>query len=156
MTSARNVVIVESVVPAPHEKVWERATTEEGIRHELMPAVRMTMPPGLRGKTLADADELLGKSLGKAWLFLLGVIPVDYDDMSIVDYEPGRYFHERSSMLSLKVWEHRRTITPDGAGTRVRDELTFVPRIPGFPAAPIVRWLFGHRHRRLAAYWSAA
>lgn len=153
----QGTVVVESVVPAPAERVWARATTAAGIRHELLPVVLMTMPPGLRGKTLDDAGDLLGKPLSKAWLLLLGILPVEYDDMTIIGFEAGREFHERSTMLTLTPWEHRRTITPEGDHeARVRDELTFTPRLPGLPVAAIVRALFRHRHRRLTRYWTAA
>jgi hypothetical protein len=55
-------------------------------------------------------------------------------------------------MLSMRVWEHERTLEPVGAGDcRVRDRLSFEPRLPG--TGPllerIVRATFRHRHRRL-------
>ena len=79
--------------------VWDRVTTPAGIRDELRPVLSMTMPPGLRGRSVAEADKLLDQPLGKAWLLLFGVLPVEYDDMRIVSLENGRSFHERSRML---------------------------------------------------------
>ena len=43
-----------SVIARPAAEVWERAITEEGINDELAPILRMTMPAGLRGKTVDD------------------------------------------------------------------------------------------------------
>ena len=119
----------------------------------------MTMPPGLRGRSIAEAAELLDQPLGKAWLLLFGVLPVEYDDMRIVSLEKGRSFHERSRMLLLSSWEHERSVIPTGAGgCEVRDRLTFRPRVGHRVVHQVARGLvaalFRHRHRRLAA-WAA-
>ncbi len=121
----------------------------------------MTMPPGLRGRSVEEAGELLDQPLGKAWLLLFGVLPVEYDDMRIVALESGRSFHEKSRMLTFSSWEHERSVIPIRAGVcEVRDRLTFVPRklaghrvVPGL-AQRLVAFLFRHRHRRLAT-WAA-
>ena len=77
--------------------------------------------------------------------------PCAYDDLALVALEPGRGFHERSRMLSMRVWEHERWLEPAVSGCRVVDRLSFAPRLPGM--APlleqIVRATFRHRHRRL-------
>jgi ligand-binding SRPBCC domain-containing protein len=156
------VTVVErsSRLERPAAEVWVRVTTPEGIRHELMPILSMTMPPGLRGRTLEDAPEVLDRPLGKAWLLLFGVLPVDFDDMTIVGFEPGRSFHEVSRMALLPRWEHQRTVTPDGeSACVVADRLTFEPRLPRLAGvrrlvAAVVGALFSHRHRRLAR-WAA-
>ena len=58
----------------------------------------------------------LGERLFRSWILLFGVLPIDYDDITLVSIEPGRGFHERSSMLSMRVWEHERTWSrPAGA-----------------------------------------
>lgn len=136
--------------------VWARVTTPEGIAHELRPVLRMTVPPGLRGRTVEDLEPQLGRPLGKAWLLLLGVLPVEYDDMTVVALEPGRSFHERSRMLSLRRWEHERTVVPVGTGCVVHDRLVFEPRLAILApvARRVVGALFAHRHRRLAAAFS--
>lgn len=154
------VVVVASTVAAPAGATWARVTTPAGIRDELRPWLSMTMPPGLRGRTLADADDLLGRPLGRAWLLLGGVLPVEYDAMTLVALEPGRSFHERSSMALLSRWEHERTVTPESSGScTVRDRLVLVVRrpvrlLPGHArlVTAVVRALFAHRHRRLAAW----
>ena len=154
------VVERTSRVPRPADEVWARVTTPEGIRDELRPVLSMTMPPGLRGRTLADGADVLDRPLGKAWLLLLGVLPVDFDDMTLVAFEPGRSFHEVSRMALLPRWEHERTVTPDGeTACRVHDRLTFQPRLARLPGvrrlvAAVVGALFSHRHRRLAR-WAA-
>ena len=156
-------IVVEqaSQLPLAATAVWERVTTPAGIRDELRPLLSMTMPPGLRGRSVADAGELLDRPLGKAWVLLLGVLPVEYDDMRIVALEDGRSFHERSRMLLLSSWEHERSVIPLGAGEcEVRDRLTFLPRVlPDHRVVRgstyrLVRALFRHRHRRLAAWGS--
>lgn len=147
---------VSSALDRPAAEVWERAVTEEGINDELAPLLRMTMPRGLRGKTVDTVE--VGAELGRSWILLGRLLPVDYDDLKLVELEPGRRFLERSRTLAFSVWQHERTIEPEGAAScRVTDRLSFelkrgVARIPGAGgiATAVVRALFGHRHRRLA------
>jgi hypothetical protein len=144
-----------SLVPAPATEVWGRAITEEGINDELSPILRMTMPAGLRGKTIDTVE--VGKPLGRSWILLGRLVPVDYDDLRLVELEPGRRFLERSRTLAFSVWQHERIVEPVGeASCRVTDRLGFelkrpVAWIPGSArlATAIVRFLFRHRHRRL-------
>ena len=68
---------------------------------------------------------MLGERIFRSWVLLFGVLPIDYDDLTLIALEPGRGFHERSRMLSMRVWEHERTLEPDGeGGCRVRDRLS--------------------------------
>lgn len=153
------VVELRTPLAAPAAEVWTRVTTPEGIQDELHPWVGMAMPPGLRGRTLDDSADLLHRRLGKAWLRLLRVLPVEYDDMQLVGLVEGRAFHERSRMLSLSLWEHERSVEPlpeTGAGCLVADRLTAVARAPlaRIPGShrlvrTVVTVLFRHRHRRL-------
>lgn len=150
-----------SLVAAPAAEVWARAVTPEGVNHELAPILRMTMPKGLRGTAIDDAP--LGEVVGRSWILLFGVLPVDWDDLCLAELEPGHRFLERSTMLSMRSWQHERTVEPSpGEQASVRDRLTFelrrpLARIPGSHrfAEAIVRRLFRHRHRRLRD-WAAA
>jgi hypothetical protein len=145
-----------SVVALTAPEMWRRATSPESINDELRPILRMTMPAELRGKTIEDVQ--VGVPLGRSWILLGGLIPIDYDDLHLAELEPGHRFLERSSMLSMRVWQHERTVEQlDGATSRVTDRLTFELRrpmawIPGSErlARAIVAALFHHRHRRLA------
>ena len=152
-----------SSLPISAERAWARVVTEQGINDELAPWLRMTMPKRLRGRTIDDvaAEVLAGDGeLGRSWILLFGVLPVDYDDLRIVELEPGRSFDERSQTLAFRVWLHRRTIEPSGPdGCRVTDRLGFelraLPaRIPGAAhlSSAIVGALFTHRHRRLRQF----
>jgi ligand-binding SRPBCC domain-containing protein len=144
-----------SSIAAPADLVWERATTPEGINDELRPWLRMTTPRGMRGVTFADVK--VGEPLGRSWILLFGFLPVDYDDIGIAELGPGKRFLERSTMLSMRSWQHERSVEPAGDGAcQVTDTLTFEPRRPLAAigaerlAPAIVRFLFRHRHRRLA------
>lgn len=146
-------------VKAPREQVWERVTTPMGINHELTPWLRMTTPAAARGRTLDQIPT--GVKLGRSWVLALGVIPVEYDDITPVEVEPGRRFLERSSTLTLKLWQHERVLESVLDETQVTDRLTFELRwplslIPGSSAAVarVVAALFGHRHRRLVAHFA--
>ncbi|MEQ0807412.1 hypothetical protein ABLN64_20565 [Mycobacterium tuberculosis] len=101
----------------------------------------------------------IGAPIGRAWLRLFGVLPFDYDRLSIAELEPGRRFREDSTMLSMRQWQHERTVTPEGdTKTIVRDRITFQTRAGLRFAAPLIaaglRALFGHRHRRLQRHFA--
>jgi len=136
-------------VPASPDVVWARVSTFEGINAELQPLMRMTAPGSVRA--LEPADVVLGERIFRSWVLLFGVLPIDFDDLTLVELEPGRGFLERSRMLSMRVWEHERRLQPVAGGCRIVDRLTFQPRLPGM--GPLlerfIRLTFRHRHRRL-------
>ena len=136
-------------------------TSPEGINFELMPVMRMTVPRQLRGKAIHEMP--VREKIGRSWFFLLGVIPIDYDDITIAELENGRRFLERSTMMSMSAWEHERTIVSCEGGSQVTDRVMFKMRPPlgWVPGAHKVlgaclQWLFGHRHRRLARWFEQA
>lgn len=144
---------VELALPA--DALWRSVCRLDGVNYELGPILRMTAPRGLRAASIDEVE--VGEPVGRSWLLLGGLIPVDYDDLRIVELEPPRRFLERSTMLTMTVWEHERTIDPAGDGSVLTDRLGFEMRpplrgVPGFErlAAAIVAALFRHRHRRLA------
>lgn len=141
---------VASRLDAPADAVWARVTTAAGVNDELMPIVRMTVPRGLGDLNIDTVSN--GTTLGRSWILLLGVIPIDWDRIHIERLEPGRAFHERSTMLSQRSWSHSRTVDPAGQDAcTVTDEIRFEPRLPFLTPllTPLFRWVFGHRHRRL-------
>lgn len=113
----------------------------------------MTFPVGLEDFT--DARKPDGR-LFRSWILLAGILPVDYDDLCIVEYEPGRRFLERSTMLTQAVWEHERVVEPRPEGCRVRDRIGFQPRIGvlGPLFRPVFHAVFRFRHRRLRALFN--
>ncbi|PTR24165.1 ligand-binding SRPBCC domain-containing protein [Rhodococcus sp. OK519] len=140
----------ESVVAASADRVWARVVTPEGINDELRPWMTMSIPRRLGPVTIATVP--IGVPLGRAWLRLFGVLPFEYDALTIAELVPGQRFHERSTMLTMRRWEHERSLTPAGAGrTVVRDRVTLEARLPFLTPVlgVVVRGLFAHRHRRL-------
>jgi len=144
---------VSSVIPAPSDAVWARVATFDGVNDELRPIVRMTCPQDCR--RIDPAVVPLGASWFRSWILLFGVVPFDYDHLRLVAIEPGRGFHEDSTMLSQRRWVHRRVLEPVAGGTRVADRVEFEPRVPlvGALLVPIFRAVFRHRHRRLGRYF---
>ena len=145
------------LVDAPVEQVWERVVTPEGINDELRPWMTMSMPRGAESLTVDNVP--IGTPIGRAWLRLFGVLPFDYDLLSIAELEAGRRFREESTMLSMREWRHERSVTPEGDDrTVVRDRITYQLRAALRPATPVVaaglRALFGHRHRRLQRHFA--
>jgi ligand-binding SRPBCC domain-containing protein len=147
----------QSVVDAPAEQVWARVVTPEGINDELRPWLTMSMPRGTESMTVDTVP--IGTPVGRCWIRLFGVLPFDYDHLTIAELRPGRGFDERSTMLSMRSWRHQRTVEPDGdAKTVVRDRLTFELRAPLRLLTPVVGRgidaLFEHRHRRLQRHFA--
>lgn len=150
------IVVRSSVVNASKSVVWERVVSPEGINDEMRPWMTMSMPRGT--EKLAIDKVPVGEPLGKAWLRLFGFIPFDYDALTIAELDPGTGFHEKSTMLSMRRWEHERTLTEIEANSvEVRDRLTFEPRLPllGPILRRVVTAFFAHRHRRLARYFGS-
>ena len=145
---------VSSVVPASPAAVWARVSTIEGINHELMPLAAMTCPARFAG--LDPATVPLGERLFRSWILLFGVLPVDFDDLTLARVEAGRGFLETSTMLSQRQWVHERILEPVDGGCRVTDRIGFEPRIPGGARAflALFRFFFRHRHRRLAQFFA--
>lgn len=139
-----------SLLGAPAERVWERISTPDGVNDEFKPFLRMTFPPEVRS---LDPDTVpIGSRICRSWVLLFGLLPVDYDDLVLVSVDPPHGFHERSSMLTQRTWEHERTLEPLGDDAcRVTDRLTFEPRLglPPLLFAPVLRLAFRWRHIRL-------
>jgi hypothetical protein len=109
----------------------------------------MTAPRRLREQGLGAI--VVGERLCRSWLLLFGVLPIDYDDITIVRLDPGRGFLERSTMLTQRHWEHERTIEPLEAGCALTDAIRYEPRlpIPDFLLRGLFSGVFRYRHNRL-------
>ncbi len=152
MSGSRRALERSSHLAASAEAVWAGATHFDGINDEFRPLLRMTAP---RGRRELSAEVVVpGERLFRSWLLVLGVVPVDYDDLTIAELGPGHRFLERSRMLSASEWVHERVVETTGpASCRITDRLSYEPRHRFFEpvlsrAVPLV---FDHRHRRLRA-----
>jgi hypothetical protein len=147
---------IASALRAQPDAVWERAMSAEGINAELGPVLRMTTPRGLES---LDLHTLEPGPLGRSWLLLFGVIPIDYDEIGLARIEPGRGFLERSTMLSQRLWEHERTIeSGEDGGATISDRLAWEPRLPlpGRLLRPLIAAVFRHRHEQLRRHFGGA
>src|SRR5205085_11736866 len=118
---------VSSVVVAPAERVWARVSTMAGVNAELGPIFRMTHPADI--DTLSPDRVVPGARLFRSWVLLFGVLPVDYDDITLLAVRPGVGFHESSPMLSQRRWDHERILEDVPGGCRVTDRIAFAPRL---------------------------
>ncbi|MBI3770267.1 MAG: hypothetical protein HY271_17480 [Deltaproteobacteria bacterium] len=84
---------VSSVIAAPADRVWQRVSTMAGVNAELRPIVRMTYPPEV--DALRPEDVAPGVRVFRSWILLCGVLPVDYDDLTLLRVTPGRAFTSR-------------------------------------------------------------
>ena len=142
-----------SVVSARSADVWARVVTPEGINDEFWPWLTMSMPTEAAGLSIDTLE--LGKPVGRSWIRLFGVLPVDYDDLTIAELEPGRRFLEQSRLFSAPQWQHERLVEPvDAATSRITDRLSFTPRRGfGLLARPLIELIFWYRHRRLMRHF---
>ena len=147
---------IESELTAAPQEVWRHATNMRGVNRELRPLVRMNYPREC--EELTPASIVLGRRLFRSWILLFGFLPIDYDDLTFVEFEPGRRFLERSPTLTLRWWQHERRIEATPAGCRVTDRVAFCPRAawlgPLFRRA--VKTLFTLRHRNLRRLFAAS
>jgi ligand-binding SRPBCC domain-containing protein len=152
----RGPIVTRSRLDAAPEAVWERATSFAGINDEFGGLFRMTAPRAVREAGLGAVT--VGERICRSWVLLFGVVPIDYDDITLVELDPPHGFLERSTMLSMRDWEHRRTIEPDGAGCVLTDEIRYEPRVPvsDVLVRPVYALIFRIRHRRLRRHFGSA
>jgi ligand-binding SRPBCC domain-containing protein len=152
VSKSRGNFSIGSRLEADREAVWARVTTPAGVNAELMPIARMTLPRGIERLDIATVP--VGERIGRCWILLFGLIPIDWDDLTLERLEAPSGFLERSSMLSMRSWEHERTLEPvAGGGCVLRDRVRFESRalLPARALLPVYRRVFRHRHRRLRA-----
>ncbi len=154
--SASYTFTINTRLRAFAEQVWAHASTFAGVNRELWPLVRMTCPPALSRLT-PDAFPV-GRSAFRSWILLFGLVPVEYDDLTLVELEPGRGFAEVSRLFTVHEWRHRRSVCPAEDGCVVRDEVALVPRWPGtgWLLAWVYQRVFAWRHRRLRRLFGSA
>jgi ligand-binding SRPBCC domain-containing protein len=145
----RGPIVTRSLLHARREDIWRCVSTAQGINDELWPLFRMTAPRDLRERGLAQVE--LGRRICRSWVLLLGVLPVDYDDITLVRLDPPAGFLERSQMLTQRMWEHERTLEQAPEGCVLTDRVSYVPRLPLPDRAlrAVYAAVFRHRHRRL-------
>ena len=143
----------ESLLPAPADKVWQRCVSVAGLKDEMRPLLRMTLPGTL--ESLEDLNIVPPQVLYRSRLLLLGFIPGGISELTMVEWHPGWRFVERSPMTGMNLWQHTRTVEVDGEHTRVVDELRYEPQFLAGVTGAIVGWVFRHRHKRLRRYFSS-
>lgn len=147
MSAASVDLVYRSHLAAPADVVWARAMTLSGINAEAMPVFSMRTAPGVSG--LADVDFEPGTMLFRADVLAFGLIRYDWTELTLIEFEPGRRFVERSPMGSMHSWQHIRTVEPSGTGCILTDELRFEPKWPRLLARTMVAVAFRNRHRQL-------
>jgi ligand-binding SRPBCC domain-containing protein len=127
-----------------------------GINDEFWPLFRMTAPRSLRERGLDEVE--LGTRICRSWVLLAGVLPIDYDDITLVRLDPPNGFLECSSMLSQRSWQHERTLEQLPQGCLLTDSVRYQPRlpIPDIALRTLYRRVFRHRHRRLRRRFGCA
>jgi ligand-binding SRPBCC domain-containing protein len=136
-------------------EVWAHATSMRGVNRELFSLARMTHP---RELSVLDAALVpIGQRVFRSRILAAGLVPIDYDDLTFIELEPGRRFLERSPMLTQREWQHERVIEPSDGGSTVTDRVQFVPRAPALGPLFLVvfRLAFRLRHWNLRRIFGA-
>ncbi len=142
----------ESKLHASTERVWEWITSVQGISAEMWPFLRMTVPKGT--VSLNDVAIKLGVRMFRSYVFLFGILPIDYSDITLLELNIGEGFIEQSPMGSMKLWRHTRRIVPcpsDPNAVLLVDQLTFQPRMASRLVKRFIHRVFVHRHNVLKA-----
>lgn len=141
---------------ASAERVWAHASAFADINRELRPLLRMTYPPRLA--RLTPESFPLGRVAFRSWILLFGLVPVEYDDFTLVELVPGHHFAEVSQLLSMREWRHRRVVTRAGSGCVLQDEIAFTPRWRLFGPIQfrVYHLVFQLRHRALCRLFGDA
>lgn len=140
----------ETTVRASADQVWRRVSTMQGVNAELGPWLLMSHPAGKADLKTAGLPQ--NGFAFSSWLLLCGLLPIDRHHLGFDRILPDTGFDERSHSWTQKLWRHYRRVVPTPQGTRITDELEFVPRL-SFMApllSAMVTATFRHRHRRLA------
>lgn len=138
---------ISSFVSASPQEAWQWITSVKGISTELSPYLRMSAPKGI--SALHDLKHEPGKPMFRSIIYLFGLLPVDYSDLTLLELNSGVGFIEQSPMGSMRHWRHERTIHPAEQGCTITDVLSFEPRLASKLCRGIIQWLFTHRHRVL-------
>ena len=144
-----------SRLAAPAAEVWAHASSMRGVNRELFPLARMTHPREL--SAIEPGLVTLGQRAFRSWIFAFGLVPIDYDDLTLIELEPGRRFLERSPMLTQREWQHERVVEPAAGGSVLTDRVRFVPRaaVLGPLFLPVFRLAFRLRHWNLRRIFGA-
>ena len=146
---------VSSRLAAPASEVWAHASSMRGVNRELFPLARMTHPPEL--SAIEPGLVPRGQRAFRSWIFAFGLVPIDYDDLTLVELEPGRRFLERSPMLTQREWQHERVVEPVAGGSMLTDRVRFVPRFAALGPLFLLeyRLVFQLRHWHLRRIFGA-
>ena len=96
----------QSNLTGTREEVWSYVTSKQGILAEMWPLLKMTTPKEM--STLANLK--VGERLFRSYILLFTILPIDYFDLTLVEFNPDHGFVEESPMRSMKKWRHERQL----------------------------------------------
>jgi ligand-binding SRPBCC domain-containing protein len=136
-------VFIESILPAPPDRVWEALERPETLQRIAAPVLRFrpAQPGGLPRYWRRGTEARLR-------LYLFGLLPLGPHTIRVDAADPARgELRTRESGLMAPVWNHTIRIAAHGDGaTRYSDEV----EIRAGVRTPVV-WLFAqlfYRHRQ--------
>lgn len=133
---------------SPADQVWEQVRKPALFLHVAGPLVAFT-PVGMS----AFPEEWTEREY-RGTMKLFGLLPIGWQAIKV------RFLPEQNRVRALidegygpmlRKWSHRIEVAPEGAGTRYSDILQFDAGALTPLVAPVIRFFFAHRQRRLRA-----
>lgn len=140
---AQTTIRRSSLLPASPEAVWAALKRPQTFAHVVWPLFSM---PALK----RYGDDLARPGLeGSGWVLLLGVLPIERRTIRIVAVdEQARRMETAERAGIIRSWRHVLAVSPDGAGARYTDEVTFDAGPLTAALRPVIGAIFRYRHRR--------
>lgn len=137
-----------SHLQSPPDTVWEQVLRPALFLHVAAPLV-VFHPVGM-----AQFPEQWAEAEYRGTMRLFGLLPIGWQAIKIRLLPEDGFTHaltDEGYGPMLKQWSHRIEVAPEGEGTRYTDTLEFDTGALTPLAAPLIRFFFGHRQRRLRA-----
>jgi len=144
-----------SVLAAPLDVVWERASAIRGANDELWPLAKMTFPLRLDRRT--PPEQVVGRHF-RSWMLAFGVVPVDRRTMQIEVFEEGRFRECSTSWLQGRMCHERAAVAAGHGSTVLTDTLVLESRgrLVDALLRTSITLTFRRRHRRLRRHFDQA
>ena len=144
---ARTITLTTKI-PACSERVWTEVQTSRLLLYVASGFIRFSPANGEAFFEKWDGETVIEL---KAWMWLLGFIPLGWQIMRVEPLEPigkVRRLRDNGRGLWMRRWDHIILIEPDGENTRYTDDVTIEAGLFTAPIALFARAFYAHRQRR--------
>ena len=118
---------IETSLPVEQQQLASELLRMSGINYELAPMLTMTTPDEWHSKPIVEWP--VDTPVFTSTILLFGVIPIDLHSFKLISVAKTE-FDEASTTLHNSLWSHKRIISADGSGAKVKDVVYFKSRVP--------------------------